>query len=104
MTDAETGGRISLDSVVIVAQDQVSSDLADEKVILSIGSGKYFGLRGVGGRIWELIKEPHRVAEVRDIILSEYEVEPERCETDLLDLLEKLVDRGLAEIRGETTQ
>jgi len=104
MTDTGAHDRIALDTVVVAADDQVSSDLADEKVILSVGSGRYFGLRGVGGRIWDLLKEPRRVVEIRDAILSEYEVEPDRCERDVLDLVDKLVERGLVEIRSEAAQ
>ena len=104
MTDTGASDRISLDTVVVAAKDQVSSDLADEKVILSIGSGRYFGLRGVGGRIWDLLKEPRRIGEISDTILSEYDVDADRCERDVLDLVAKLVERGLAEIRSASSQ
>jgi hypothetical protein len=41
------------------------------------------------------------VAEIRDAIVAEYEVEPECCERDLRRLLGKLVDQGLVEVREE---
>jgi hypothetical protein len=35
-----------------------------------------------------------------NVLLSEYEVEPERCERDLLALLRRLADEGLVEVRS----
>jgi hypothetical protein len=96
MSDTITGR-----SVVTATKDQVSSDLGGETVILNLSSGVYFGLDLVGTHIWNQIQEPRTVAELRDSILEKYDVEPERCERDLLALLEELKDDGLIEVRGE---
>jgi hypothetical protein len=48
------------------------------------------------------LKQPKTVAEIRDAILEEYEVEEKRCEHDLLTLLEEMRSEGLIEVRGET--
>ena len=90
---------ISTDSIVVASGDQVSSDLAGEIVMLNLKNGTYYGLDDVGARIWGLIQEPRPVAAVRDAILGEYEVEPERCERDLLALLRELQDSGLIEVK-----
>ena len=90
---------ISTDSIVVASGDQVSSDLAGEIVMLNLKNGTYYGLDDVGARIWNLIQEPRPVAAVRDAILGEYEVEPERCERDLLALLRELQDSGLIEVK-----
>ena len=89
-------------SVIVTATDQVSADLAGEAVILNLESGVYYSLDEVGAYIWSLIQEPRTVNEIQDAILEEYEVEPDRCERDIMALLEKLVDAGLIEIRDET--
>ena len=93
---------ISTSSVVVVAKDQVSSDLGEEVVILNLKKGMYYGLDEVGARIWNLIQEPKAVDEIRDLLLDEYDVEPERCERDLLALLEELVAENLVEVRDGT--
>ena len=59
------------------------------------------GLDTVGARIWTLAQEPITVGAVRDAILQEYDVEPEQCERDLLDLLRKLAAAGLIAIKAE---
>jgi Coenzyme PQQ synthesis protein D (PqqD) len=91
---------VSGDSTVVAAKDQVSSDLGGEVAILDLKAGVYYGLDAVGARIWSLIQEPITVNEIRDILLEEYEVEPERCERDLLALLRRLADEGLVEVRN----
>ena len=90
---------ITLDAVVAAAQDQVFSDLGGEVAILNLKNGVYYGLDEIGARIWSLIQEPAVVGDVRDALLEEYEVEPERCEQDLLTLLEELLAEGLVELR-----
>ena len=90
---------ISTSSIVVASGDQISSDLAGEVVMLNLKNGTYYGLDAVGARIWELIQEPRPVAAVRDVILEEYEVEPERCEGDLLALLGELAAAELIEVR-----
>ena len=86
-------------SIVVATKDQASADLAGEAVILNLESGVYYGLDAVGARIWNLIQEPRTVNEIRDALLEEYEVEPDRCERDIVALLEQLADAGLIEIR-----
>jgi hypothetical protein len=91
---------VSGDSTVVAAKDQVSSDLGGEVAILDLKAGVYYGLDAVGARIWSLIQEPRTVNEIRDILLEEYEVEPERCERDLLALLQRLADEGIIEVEA----
>lgn len=87
-------------STVVASEDQVSSDLAGETVLLSMLSARYYGFEGVGSRIWELVRQPIVVAAVSATIAQEYEVELARCETDVLAFLGQLAERGLIEVRG----
>jgi Coenzyme PQQ synthesis protein D (PqqD) len=90
---------LTLDSVVVQAPEQLSSGLGGEAVLLDLREGVYYGLDSVGARIWELVQEPRSVADVRDTLLAEYEVEPERCEQDVVRLLTDLAEHGLVEVR-----
>ena len=92
---------ISDTSTVIAVQDQVSTNLEDEAVILNLKDGVYYGLNDLGARIWNLLQEPRTVRKIRDILLEEYEVEPERCQQDLLQLLGELAAKGLITIENE---
>ena len=65
-------------------------------------SGIYYGLNAVGARIWNLIQEPKTVDEVAAAILAEYDVETDRCQHDIVALLQDLAAHGLVEIRHGT--
>jgi hypothetical protein len=97
MTQPDKG--VSGESIVTVTQVQISCEVNGEAVILHFDSGNYFGLNDVGTLVWRMIDQPRSVRELRDAILREYEVEPEQCERDLLDLLGELRECGLIEVR-----
>ncbi len=90
---------LSGQSVVVAAKDQVYCDLEGEAAILNLANGIYYGLDLIGAQVWTLLQQPRRVAEIRDAVMQEYEVEPERCQSDLLALLERLRTEGLIEVR-----
>lgn len=94
---------VSLNSTVVAAGGQVSSDIGEEVAILDLKAGTYYGLDAVGSRVWELVQEPTRVSGIRDVLLEEYEVDSDRCELDLLTLLQELAKEGLVEVRNEET-
>jgi Coenzyme PQQ synthesis protein D (PqqD) len=93
---------ISLDSTVVVTGEQVSCDLAGEVIILGLRDGVYYGLDAVGARVWAALQERHTIAEIRDQILREYEVDPERCERDLVALIADLVRHSLVRLCDAT--
>ena len=89
---------LTLRSVVVAAKSQLTCDLSGEAAILHVDSGQYYGLDAVGARIWALVQQPRSVRALCDAILDEYEVEPERCQRDVVELLERLAGAGLVEI------
>ena len=91
-------------TTVVVSKDQVSCDLAGEAAILGLKNGIYYGLDPVGARIWNLIQTPVKVSAVRDAIVQEYDVEADRCEPDLLELLQQLATEGLVRIIDKPTE
>jgi hypothetical protein len=92
---------ISERSTIVVTKDQVSADLSGEAAILHLETSTYFGLNTVGASIWKLVREPKTVSQIRDAIIQEYDVEPDRCEHDILELLQELSKHGLIEIIEE---
>jgi hypothetical protein len=94
---------LSQETMVAVTKDQVWCNLGEESAILNTKGGIYYGLDPVGTRIWTLLQTPCTVAEIRQALLQEYEVEPERCERDLINLLNDLLGAGLIEIRETTS-
>ena len=98
-----TGGeRVALDpsSIVRARDEHLSSDLGGETVILNMNAGVYFGLDGVGTRVWQLIATPHPVADLCERLRDEYDVDADRCERAVLALLREMADAGLIEVVG----
>lgn len=93
--------RIAPHVQVVAAGHQVSCDLAGEAVILHLQDGVYYGLNPIGTRIWNLIREPKAVREILGTLLEEYDVAQDRCEQDLLTLLQELALRQLIEVRDD---
>lgn len=89
---------IDSQSRLVAAPDLVSSDLGGEAVILSMRDGMYYGLDAVGARVWELLQQPRTVGELRDAIVDAFEVDPARCESDLIELLRDMAGRGLVQL------
>lgn len=91
---------LSANSIVVASRNQVSCDLKGEAAVLNLKNSVYYGLESVGAFVWNLVQRPRSVAELRDALLQEYDVEPGRCESDLLALLEKLLAEGLIEVKS----
>lgn len=101
-TPANAEAEINAGAKIVAAEGQVSSELGEERIILSLEGGVYYGLNPVGARIWNLIQEPVTVRAVRDQLLEEYDVGRKQCERDLWALLQDLATHDLIEVREGT--
>ena len=72
------------------ADDVVATEVEGELVLLHLGSGRYFGLNEIGGRIWNLVAERRTTDEIVALLLQEYDVEEPRLRDDVGDLLREL--------------
>ena len=91
---------ITRSSTVVASKDQVSCEVQGEAAILQMKAGIYYSLDRVGARVWERIQQPTRVSDLCRLVVAEYEVEAERCERDIMELLEQLSTAGLIEVRS----
>ena len=86
---------LDLDSILVVPPQVMSRMVGDETVLMDLSSGIYFGLDGVGKRIWESISDGQNLGEVAAVIASEYEVDEGRAQGDVIEFAGELVERGL---------
>lgn len=75
--------------------DLVSTELEGETVTMSILHGEYYGLGGIGSRIWELLQQPHSEDDLVRQLCQEYEVDEQRCATDVQAFVLQLQGKGL---------
>lgn len=93
---------ISPSAVISSTQNQISSELAGEAVILNMTSGIYYGLNEVGARIWELVQEAKQFDELHSALMEEYDVSSEVCKRDLTTIILELKAACLVEVHDET--
>jgi len=83
----------------IIPSDRVLyKDVGGEAVLLDLETETYFGLNGVGARLWHLLAASRSLGEVQDALMDEFDVAPEVLTKDVLDLVEELLERRLVRL------
>jgi hypothetical protein len=91
---------VSFDARASVAPDVLVSELAGESVLLNLKSECYFGLDPVGTRMWTALINAESIQAAFDDLLAHYDVPADQLRSDLVELIQKLTDQGLLEIRN----
>ena len=86
---------MQLDTHLSIPAQVMSRLVGDETVLLDLSSGIYFGLDGVGKRIWESVDEGLSLGETAAVIAAEFEVDEAQAQADLIAFAADLVERGL---------
>lgn len=89
---------IVLNTVVSQIEEIITSDMGGEIVMMSLENSAYYGLDTIGSRIWQLIEQPMSVSSVCDTLQTEFEVEPDQCCQDVLELLNRLHKQNLIRV------
>lgn len=94
-----TGWTITDSATIAIAPDVLASEVGPEVVMLSLHDGTYYGLDGVGVEIWRLLQTPVTIPHIVAVLVETYDIDADRCRSDLLTVIATLADRGLVEIR-----
>jgi ABC-type hemin transport system substrate-binding protein len=86
---------MDLDTQLSIPPQVISRLVDDETQLLDLESGTYFGLDGVGRRIWESVGNGLTLGETASVIESEYEVNIARAQSDVIEFALALVKKGL---------
>ena len=86
---------MNLEMKPTIPEQVIFREMGDEMVLLDLESGLYFGVDGVGQRIWETFAEGHNLKEAVAVVVAEYEVEEAQAQADVIAFVRNLVDRGL---------
>ncbi len=89
---------IPLTARIRVGEHVVFRELGEELVLLNLASGVYFGLDPVGTRVWRMLGDAPSLRHVLDALLGEYEVEPDLCRSDLIELIAAFRANALVEV------
>ncbi len=86
---------MKLDAKLSIPPQVMSRLVGDETVLLDLSSGIYFGLDGVGKRIWESLAKGQSLGDAVAVIVAEYEVDESQASADVVEFASDLVARGL---------
>jgi hypothetical protein len=86
-----------------IPEEVLFQEVSGESVLLDLASESYFGLDPVGTRIWALLNQDKSVGQALDAVLEEYEVDSGTLETDLEELLDKMLAAGLIQASERAT-
>ena len=90
---------LTLASVPAQRPDPLAVAVDDDLVMLDPRQGVYLGLDDIARRIWELLDGRRTVADVCDVLTIEYDVEADRCRTEVLDMIRQLSDADMVTVR-----
>jgi hypothetical protein len=77
------------------SDDVVSRRLDDIVVLIHLKTNRIFELNATGARLWELIGAGSTAGEIRDILLSEFDVEPAELDREMATLTTLLTSEEL---------
>jgi PqqD family protein of HPr-rel-A system len=80
---------------IVAEPSATSTDMDTEVVVLHMSRGRYHGLNEVAGQVWKWVQEPRTRDELLDLLLAEFDVDPEQAAADLDALLDDLRARDL---------
>lgn len=74
------------------------TSLNDDMVMMDLEQGKYYSFNAVGTQIWEKIENPIAVGTLVQQLMSEYQVDQEACQQQVLEFVEMLHSAQLVHI------
>ena len=86
---------LPLDTLLTRNPDLLAADMDGETVMMSIERGEYYGIGGVGSRVWEMLAQPTSINQMIQTICAEYEVEEATCQADMQKFVDQLLQNGL---------
>lgn len=92
---------VSFSSRVVVPETVLFRELEGEAVILNLETETYLGLDAVGTRMWNVVTGQPSIEAACQVLLSEYDVAPEKLRADLEHLLGEMLDHGLITLEHE---
>lgn len=87
--------------ILTIDETVVQAEVEGEVLLLDVRSGTYFGLEGIGARIWEALAGGTTEDEIICTLQSEYDVDPDQLRGDVVSFLDSLRARGLIRERPE---
>lgn len=84
---------------VRLRQDIAWREIDGEIVLLDLAGSAYYSVGHAGVVLWPSVVEGATVAQLTDVLVERFRLEPQQAERDVRDFLEALGEEGLLEGR-----
>lgn len=88
---------LSTNTVISRLPDLLHTEVDGEVVLMSVDTGRYYGLDEIGTNIWNCLEEPRKVSDLIDAMKNDYEDDSGTIEFDTLAFLNRMADEKLIE-------
>jgi hypothetical protein len=78
------------DTPVSWSASAISTEVDGELIALDVNRGVCYGLNRIGTRIWQLLDTPRSARQISEVLVEEFDVSPEVCTEETLNLLRDL--------------
>ena len=90
---------------IFVRNNDVKSRIIDgEAVVLDISTGDFHALNKAATLIWEKIDGPNCVQDIVKVLSDKYDVTDEDAKSDVNDMINKFLEKGLIKERGDKNE
>lgn len=93
--------KVGMDDQVGRSETPVFAEVDGEVVLLSVSNGRYYQVGPVGTAIWKMIERPCSVRSICERLQERFEVDEERCRTDVLAFLHEMLEDDLVRVHGQ---
>jgi hypothetical protein len=73
----------------------------EDIAMLSVSNSRYYGAKGAGAIIWQMLAEPCSATEICERLMQEFAVDAQQCRTDTLAFLQSLFDEGIVRVADD---
>jgi hypothetical protein len=93
--------RFEADTRVGWHAEQITAEIDDQIVAMSMSKGKYVGFDMIASKVWHRLEATPTVSELCDGLARDFEGDPAVIRQDVVGLLTELDALGLIEIAGD---
>jgi hypothetical protein len=101
MNHSQLSEPIALLTVFRAHNEVISAELGTEISLLNVTTGVYYTLNDVGASIWRLVLQETTVSQITSNLLEVYDVDEQRCQRDVIRIVQDLHEHGLIVVKSE---
>jgi hypothetical protein len=91
---------VTLGDTITWSGKQLSTEIGDDVVLMNIDLGRYYSLDDIGSEIWNQVEKPVLVSTLCQALAEKYKADATTVATDVLALLNKLLEQQLIVVVG----